>query len=155
MLSLKARNWWILTLALVSGDQLTKQLILGQLVQPKVIFSWLTLVQAHNPGVAFGFMAAGGLFSRIFFSLIALGAVGICTMEILKNLTRPLYCFCITLIMAGAIGNLIDRLRLGTVTDFIALHWQNHYFPTFNFADSCITLGATLFFLVLSQQPKK
>ena len=155
MSSLKVHNWWILTLILVVGDQLTKFLILEQLAQPKVIFPWFSLIQAHNPGVAFSFMAQGGLFTRILFSLIAFGAIVICIIEILKHQTRTLYCFSVTLIMAGATGNLIDRVRLGTVTDFIALHWQNHYFPAFNVADSCITLGAVLFFLVLTQQTKK
>lgn len=155
MSSLKAHNWFILALVLVFCDQFTKFLVIEQLAQPKVIFSWFTLVQAHNPGVAFSFMAQGGLFTRIFFSLIALGAIGICAMEILKNQTRILYSFCVTLIMAGAMGNLVDRVRIGSVTDFIALHWQNHYFPAFNVADSCITLGSVLFFLVLTQQPKK
>jgi signal peptidase II len=50
----------------------------------------------------------------------------------------------LTLIMGGALGNVIDRLRLGYVVDFIAVHWNVHYFPAFNVADSCITIGALL-----------
>ena len=60
---------------------------------------------------------------------------------------QPLLVVGLTLVLSGAVGNVIDRLRLGYVVDFVAVHWDTHYFPAFNVADSCITVGACLLIL--------
>ncbi len=77
----------------------------------------------------------------------------------LNGRTQRLLCLSLTLIMGGALGNLIDRLRIGHVVDFIIAHWHGVYFPwAFNVADSAITVGATLLAvdaLLESRRPKK
>ena len=139
--------WLWLALLVLVLDQLSKQLALALLdyAQPIALLPVFDLTLLYNKGAAFSFLAGQDGWQRWFFSLIAL-AVGGYLLHWLSKISRSerLLSIALVLILGGAIGNLIDRLLLGHVVDFISLHWQHHYYPAFNIADSAITLGAVL-----------
>ena len=139
-----------LTAAVVGLDQLTKAAIersLG-LYQSVVVLPVLEITRYHNPGAAFSFLAGAAGWQRWLFTALALvvsAALAVWLSRIDRG-ARVLAC-AVALILGGAVGNVIDRLRLGHVIDFIYAHWQQHYFPAFNVADSCICVGAGLLML--------
>jgi signal peptidase II len=110
-----------------------------------IIRGFLQLVYTENPGIAFGQLQDGGSFGRWFFvSLAALAAVAVFYyfMRTPRNDDRVLGAC--ALLLAGILGNLTDRVRLGYVVDFIVLHAGDYHWPTFNVADASITVGALL-----------
>ena len=142
-----ARLLWVSVLVIIV-DQLTKLWIERtlQLGDSRDVLPVLEIVRAHNPGAAFSFLAQAGGWQRWAFSALALG-VSIGLIYWLRNIVRaaqPLLAFGLTLILGGAIGNVIDRFEHGYVVDFIYAHWGPHYFPAFNVADSAISIGAVL-----------
>ena len=102
-----------------------------------------------NTGAAFSFLADATGWQRWFFAALALaiGAVHRRLAARLKARSQWLLACSLALILGGALGNVIDRLRLGHVIDFIHVHWNDAYFPAFNVADSAITVGAGLLLL--------
>jgi signal peptidase II len=136
--------WLGLALLVVVLDQLSKTLVLGsfQLGDSRPLTSWFNLVRVHNTGAAFSFLAGASGWQRWFF--VSLGAVasGFIVWMLKKHPSQKLFCFAVTMIMGGAVGNVVDRLLHGHVVDFIQLHYGAWYFPSFNLADSAITLGA-------------
>ena len=125
-------------------DQLAKALILGQGLIPGEsipVTSFFRLTLVHNPGISFGFLAASGSarWLLVVFALAAVIAAGVWA----RSLTRPLPAIALGLIMGGALGNnIIDRVRLGHVTDFLDF---SPLFPwVFNIADAAINVGAAL-----------
>ena len=116
----------------------------------QLINGFLDLVYTENPGIAFGQLQEGGSFGRWFFVLLATAAaiaVFYYFMRTPRNDDRVLGAC--ALLLAGILGNLTDRVRLGYVIDFIVLHAGNYHWPTFNVADASITLGAILLALDL------
>ena len=110
-----------------------------------VIEDFLHIVHVRNTGAAFGIMADQGLFIRVFFILVSIAAIFIIPFFLMKLKDHQIVPITgLSLVMAGAIGNLIDRIRLGEVIDFIDLHWYSYHWPTFNLADSAITIGGIL-----------
>jgi len=107
------------------------------------------ITRLHNRGAAFRFLNDAGGWQKYLFVALGLGvSAGIVFWLSRLALARAgLLASGLALIMGGAIGNVIDRLRLGYVIDFIQVHWQEHYFPAFNIADSAITVGAGLLLL--------
>jgi len=138
-------RWLALTAAVIVADQWSKQLVQGalQLAESRYLLPVLNIVRAHNRGAAFSMFAAAAGWQRWAFSAVAVG-VSVALIVWLRRLERgaTLLAAALALILGGAIGNVIDRLRLGYVIDFIQVHWQEHYFPAFNIADSAITIGA-------------
>jgi len=138
--------WLALALVVILADQFTKTLILGQFQygDSRFVTGFFNLVRAHNTGAAFSFLAGAGGWQRWFF--VGLGAVA--TVFIIVMLRRhgeqTLFATALSLILGGALGNVIDRLLHGYVVDFLQFHWAGWYFPSFNVADSAITLGAML-----------
>ena len=132
---------WSLIVILV--DQFTKILIMGyfQLGQAREFTSFFNLVRAHNPGAAFSFLRDAGGWQRWFFTGIAVIAVIVILWLLRKHAGQKLFAFALASVLGGAVGNLIDRLRLGYVVDFLNFHWGDAHFPAFNVADSAITLG--------------
>ncbi|HWU41225.1 MAG TPA: signal peptidase II [Candidatus Acidoferrum sp.] len=142
---------------LISGsvlilDQITKLLVdrtmtLHQSIE--VFPNFVHLTYLRNTGAAFGFLAGRHSNLRIiFFGLISVVAIG-CIGYLLRSL-RPqqkTLLVSLSLILGGAVGNLIDRLRLGEVIDFIDLHWYHVHWPAFNVADSAISIGVVLLFI--------
>ena len=130
-------------------DQFTKVLIVG-MFQPNdshIVASFFNIVRVHNTGAAFSFLSGADGWQRWFFiGLGALAAVFIVWM-LRSHGGQRLFSWALALILGGAIGNVIDRLLHGSVVDFIQVHYAEHYFPSFNVADSAITLGAGLLIL--------
>ncbi len=149
--SLRSRSRLLLWLALAATvvllDQWTKGLAEAQLEygRPLQILPVLNFSLHYNAGAAFSFLQDAGGWQRWFFSAVALGASGFIGIW-LSRLERGewLLACSLSFILGGALGNLWDRLALGHVVDFISVHYGAAYFPTFNLADSAITVGAAL-----------
>jgi signal peptidase II len=138
--------WLGLALVVIVLDQVTKALIVGslQLGDSHPVTSFFNIVRAHNTGAAFSFLAGAAGWQRWFFVTLGIGAAGFIVWMLRSHPTQKLFCFAVTMIMGGALGNVVDRLLHGHVVDFIQVHWRGWYFPSFNLADSAITLGAIL-----------
>jgi signal peptidase II len=138
--------WLPLSAAVIALDQLTKLWIVHsfQVDQRLHVLPVLDITLWYNDGAAFSFLAQASGWQRwLFTGLAVVVGVGlIAWMRRLKGRTQWLLCCALALILAGALGNVIDRLRLGRVVDFILVHWNNSIFPAFNVADSAITIGA-------------
>ena len=147
--------WPGLLLAVTLLDQASKHWVLGWANPdaPYRVTRWFNVVLAHNQGAAFSFLANGGSSSRILFSLVALAALLFMGRLMWQHGDKALFCSGLALIMGGALGNLVDRLRLGTVTDFIQWHVGEHYWPAFNVADSAITAGVVILLLDQIRKP--
>ncbi|HTW74869.1 MAG TPA: signal peptidase II [Steroidobacteraceae bacterium] len=102
----------------------------------------LALTYVYNRGAAFSFLNSASGWQRWAFAALAV-IVSLVLLVVLRQIERRAWLLAsgFALILGGAVGNLIDRLRLGHVVDFINVHWGAHYFPTFNLADSAITVG--------------
>ena len=138
--------WLGLALVVIALDQFTKTLILGnfQLGDSRTVTSFFNVVRWHNTGAAFSFLAGAAGWQRWFFITLGIVAAGFIVWMLRSHPTQKLFCLAVTMIMGGALGNVLDRLRHGYVVDFIQVHWGGWYFPSFNLADSAITLGAVL-----------
>lgn len=132
-------------------DQFTKYLIHSFLGASSFIpvTSFFNLVCLKNKGVSFGLLQAGSPLGIFFLALLATVILIVLGVWYMRALLAPLTSWGLILIMAGAIGNLIDRVRFGGVIDFLDFHIDRWHFPAFNVADSVITLGAIL--MVLTQ----
>jgi len=111
----------------------------------QIIKVFIDLIYTENPGIAFGQLQEGGAFGRWFFVVLAIAAavaVFYYFIRTPRNDDRVLGAC--SLLLAGILGNLTDRVRLGYVIDFIVLHAGSYHWPTFNVADASITLGAVL-----------
>ena len=143
--------WWPLAIAALLLDQVTKAVIEGTmaLYQSIYVLPVLDIVRAHNPGAAFSFLADAGGWQRWGFTVFAIvvSAVILWTLRRTAVAGQRLQSAALMLIVSGALGNAIDRVRHGYVVDFIAVHWDEAYFPAFNVADSCISVGAGLILL--------
>ena len=136
--------WLGLAVLVVLLDQLSKTVIVGmfQLYDSRAVTSWFNLVRVHNSGAAFSFLAGASGWQRWFFVGMGTLASGFIVWMLKKHPTQKLFCFAIGMILGGAVGNVVDRLLHGHVVDFIQLHYGGWFFPSFNLADSAITLGA-------------
>ncbi|HYK26082.1 MAG TPA: signal peptidase II [Steroidobacteraceae bacterium] len=144
-------RWLPVALLVILLDQLTKNWIAHHFAYGSrvVLLPVLEITLRYNRGAAFSMLADASGWQRWFFTGLAL-AVAIGIIEWLRRLDARrqwLLAISLSLILAGALGNLIDRLRLGHVIDFIVVHWKDAYFPAFNVADSAITVGAILMLL--------
>jgi signal peptidase II len=144
-------RWMLLSALVVIADQLSKNYIVGHFeeFEVKTLLPILDITLVHNVGAAFSFLASASGWQRWFFIVLACGvSIGIGTWLIrLPPNARKLTAAGLALVMGGAIGNVVDRFRLGSVVDFIHFHWDRAYFPAFNVADSAITVGAALLLL--------
>lgn len=149
-------SWYRLSILVVIVDQLSKVLASNHLEfnTPLVLLPVFNITLHHNYGAAFSFLADSGGWQRWLFSAIAIG-VGAFLAVWMARLKRnqTLLMASLALVLGGAIGNVIDRLRFGYVVDFLSVHWDSHYFPTFNIADSAITIGAALLLLDMLRNP--
>jgi signal peptidase II len=143
----QALPWYILALVLIVLDQLTKLLADSTLTyyQPVQITSFFNLTLMYNEGAAWSFLSDAGGWQRWLFAALsfAVSAMLVVWLARLKK-HEKLLAIALSLVLGGAIGNLIDRLAYGHVIDFISVHYHNRYFPAFNIADSAISIGAAL-----------
>lgn len=140
------KGWLGLAALVIVLDQITKLLIANHFSYGEnlVLLSTFSLTLMHNPGAAFSFLSDAGGMQRWLFSGIAIIASISITWLLKKHATQTLFALSMSLILGGALGNLIDRIAYGYVIDFLLFHWDEHYFPAFNVADSAITCGAGL-----------
>lgn len=143
--------WLGLALLVIALDQVTKTLIVGQfqLHESVRITSFFNIVRAHNTGAAFSFLASAAGWQRWFFVGLGIAASVFIVWMLRRHPEQTLFCLAISLILGGALGNVIDRLLHGYVVDFLDFHWSflsplfpGGHFPAFNVADSAITGGA-------------
>ncbi|WP_300710715.1 signal peptidase II [Limnohabitans sp.] len=141
--------WLGIALLVLLIDQFTKVLVLGafQLGDSTPVTSFFNLVRVHNHGAAFSFLAGAGGWQRWFFTGIGVVAALFMLWMLRSHAGQTLFCLAISLILGGAVGNVIDRLLHGYVVDFLDFFWGSWHFPAFNVADSAITLGAGLLIL--------
>ena len=146
-------SWAAIVLVL---DQFTKTLILGyyQLGDSTLVTSFFNIVRVHNHGAAFSFLADAGGWQRWFFTGIGVVASGFMLWMLKSHPGEKLFCFAVSSLLGGAIGNVVDRLLHGYVVDFLDFHWKllspvfpHGHFPAFNLADAAITLGAVCLIL--------
>jgi signal peptidase II len=148
--------WLGLAVIVILLDQITKTLILGsfQLGDSRTVTGFFNLVRVHNSGAAFSFLAGASGWQRWFFVALGIVASGFIVWMLRSHPTQKLFCFAVSMIMGGALGNVIDRLLHGYVVDFLQFRFgfleplfHGGYFPSFNLADSAITLGAACLIL--------
>jgi signal peptidase II len=156
-------RWLPVTLAVIALDQLVKLWIVDHLTLYRTVrlLPVLDITLTYNRGAAFSFLAEASGWQKWLFAGLAVAVTAgiVLWLRRLNGSRQRLLCLSLTLIMGGALGNLIDRLRIGHVVDFILAHWHAVYFPwAFNVADSAITVGAVLLFLdalLESRAPKQ
>lgn len=140
---------------LVSVDQLTKFLVTNRFRRGETLSifdDFLNLTLVYNPGAAFGLFASLPVEARepLFFLVPGLTLVFILLVFSRLAENQQLSIYSLSMIVGGALGNIMDRLRLGHVIDFLDLHWQNTmHFPAFNVADAAISVGVALLFVSL------
>lgn len=145
---MKKSMWFLVSILVIIADQISKYVVTMQLepYQSYEIMPMLNLTLAYNTGAAFSFLSSAGDWHHLFFmGFSAIVSVGLIVWIIcLPNQTAKLQFIALTLILGGAVANLIDRITLGYVIDFIDVYYQNHHWPIFNIADSAITIGTLL-----------
>jgi len=148
--------WLGLAAIVIVADQVTKTLILGafQLGDVRPVTGYFNLVRVHNSGAAFSFLAGAAGWQRWFFVGLGVAASVFIVWMLRSHPTQKLFCFAVSMIMGGALGNVLDRLLHGHVVDFLQFRFAlleplfpGGYFPSFNLADSAITLGAACLIL--------
>ncbi len=140
----------VVIILLIWLDQASKQAILwidATRYLPITITAYFDLVLVYNPGISFGIFASSGDMGRYILIAIAL-LVSVFFFIMLLKSHNLWYNMALALIISGAIGNMLDRIIYGQVIDFLYFHVKNFHFPVFNLADSAITIGGILFFLL-------
>ena len=146
-----ARLWpWLgWALLILIADQLTKTLILGayQLGDATPITSFFNIVRAHNTGAAFSFLSDAGGWQRWLFTGFGVAAALFILWQLRQHPEQKLFAFSLSMVLGGAVGNVVDRLQHGYVVDFLDFYWGRSHFPAFNVADAAITVGAACLIL--------
>jgi signal peptidase II len=146
---LSARKWFALAAAIVIADQLVKLLVLRTFApgEQRVVTDFLNLVLVFNKGAAFSLFAQAPGWQAPLLSTFAIVASLLVGWFIVRNPGNRIFCLGLALILGGAVGNVIDRLRFGHVVDFVDLHAFGWHWPAFNVADSAISVGAVILIL--------
>jgi len=141
--------WLAIALIIIVADQITKTLIVDAfaLGESRTITSFFNLVRVHNSGAAFSFLAGASGWQRWFFVGLGAAAAVFIVWMLSRHGGQKLFSWALALILGGALGNVIDRLLHGHVVDFIQVHHSGWYFPSFNVADSAISIGAACLIL--------
>lgn len=151
-----AWRWLVIAGVVILADQSSKAAISGALFpgQWRPVTSYFNLVLAFNYGAAFSFLDRPGQWQVYLFLAVGLAASAAIVWWLLREENSGLMRLALSCILGGAMGNVIDRIRLGHVVDFLDFHWSfldplfpGGHFPAFNVADSAITLGVTLMIL--------
>jgi signal peptidase II len=141
-------------------DQLSKIWIVASLRLHEgfpLIDGFFNIVHVRNPGAAFGFLAAAPpLFRSVFFIAVTVAAILLILRYLrVSRIEEPSLVWALALILSGAVGNLIDRVRFGEVVDFLDVYVGAYHWPAFNVADSAITVGAVMLMMVLLSRRKE
>lgn len=149
---------FLIALVVLIADQITKTWVNGtlKLYEQLEVTPFFNITLLYNKGAAFSFLSNAGGWQRWLFTGIS-AIVSIVLIVWLYRLLRheKIMAWSLALILAGAVGNLIDRVLFGHVIDFIQVHYNNWYFPSFNVADAAISIGAVLMlYLTFVQEPE-
>ena len=151
-------RWLWISVLVLSLDQITKIAVVSQLALYQVIevTPFFNLTYVRNEGAAFSFLSDAGGWQRWFFTVLALGVSALLLVWLRNNkASQILQNIAFTLILGGALGNVIDRALYGYVIDFLDVYWGSKHWPAFNVADSAICVGAVLLLLdAWKQQPE-
>lgn len=137
---------WVSVLSIIL-DQLSKLVIANtmQLYESIQIIPFFRLTYVHNTGAAFSFLSDAGGWQRWLFIGLAIGISALIAVWLFRlQKHETLLAVALSLVLGGAIGNVIDRITYGYVIDFLDVYYQNHHWPAFNIADSSITIGVAL-----------
>jgi len=140
------KKWLALACVILVLDQVTKYVVTAglRLDERIEVTPFFNLVLVYNPGAAFSFLSDASGWQRWFFVALALAA-SVWIVDLLRrHPAQKLFCLALSLVLAGAVGNVIDRLLFGAVIDFLDFHAFGWHWPAFNVADSAITCGACL-----------
>jgi len=145
-MSLSFLRYLAIALIVLLLDQLSKWSALSNLQMgvPEPVLPFLNWLLLFNPGAAFSFLAQSSGWQRWFFTILGLGAAIYIVYLLYKSQNEKMLCLALSLILGGALGNVLDRVMFGAVVDFIDLHYANWHWPAFNIADSAICIGAAL-----------
>ena len=140
-------KWLWVSLLVLVADQATKYYAEAQLVfaQPVPVFPSLNITLLYNTGAAFSFLSDAGGWQRWFFVVLAVGVSGVLVVWLSRvPAQQKRLAIALALILGGAVGNVVDRILLGHVIDFIDVYYGSWHWPAFNIADSAIFVGAVL-----------
>lgn len=139
-------KWLGIAFAVIVADHLTKWWVSSTLdfQQTVPVLPFFSLVLVHNTGAAFSFLADAGGWQRWFFIAVGIIATVIITRLLKRHAGEPRLAFALALVLGGALGNVLDRVVLGHVVDFLYFHYRDLGWPAFNVADSAIFVGAAL-----------
>jgi len=142
-------QWLALAASVMLLDQVSKAWVLGslRLMESLAVTAFFNLVLVFNPGASFSFLAGAGGWQKWFFVVLALGISAWLAVMIRRHAAERLLPAALALILGGALGNVIDRLRFDAVVDFLDFHAAGHHWPAFNVADSAISVGVALMLL--------
>jgi signal peptidase II len=146
----RSARWFALAAAVVLVDQIVKAIVLAYFANrpPQVhVTDFFNLVLALNKGAAFSILRDASGWQTPVLIVFALAAAVLVIVLIVRSPERHMLCTGLALILGGAVGNVIDRMRLGHVIDFLDFHVAGWHWPAFNVADSAITVGAALLIL--------
>ena len=150
-------KWLWLSLLVIILDQISKQVVsdLMHLYESVTVLPFFNITLLHNTGAAFSFLAGAGGWQRWLFTVIAL-VVSVALIVWIKRLptTEKWQAAALSLILGGALGNVVDRLRFGYVVDFLDVYYQQWHWPAFNVADSAITVGVAILLLATLRERK-
>ena len=147
---MKKWPWFVIAVSVIFLDQISKYWASHALIlyHQEPVFPMLNMTLAYNTGAAFSFLRDAGEWSRWLFAGFSAVMSIILVVAIVRTTTsKRLQLLALSLILGGAIGNLIDRALLGHVIDFIEVYYHQFHWPVFNIADSAICIGAFLLFL--------
>jgi signal peptidase II len=146
MKSLSLLRYLAIAVIVLLLDQVSKWSALSNLQMgvPDPVLPFLNWLLLFNPGAAFSFLAQGSGWQRWFFTILGLAASIYIIWMLNKNQSDKLLCIALSLILGGALGNVLDRVMYGAVVDFIDVYYGNWHWPAFNVADSAICIGAAL-----------
>jgi signal peptidase II len=141
--------WLSIALIIIVLDQFTKTLILHYFLHgdSHYVTSFFNIVRVHNSGAAFSFLAGASGWQRWFFIGLGIVVSGFIVWMLRTQGHQKLFAWSLSLILGGAVGNVVDRMLHGYVVDFLDFHWAGWHFPAFNVADSAISVGAALLIL--------
>ena len=151
---------FLITLLLVVGlDQISKMYVISVMTlhsSHPVIDGFFNITYVRNPGAAFGFLAnAAPMFRSLFLITVSAAAIVMILWFLAKNRSAGmLLTFALSLILGGAVGTLLDRIRFGSVVDFLDFYIASWHWPAFNVADSAISVGAVLLIVEMLRREK-
>jgi signal peptidase II len=146
------------SLPVIVLDQVTKLLIVRKLAYHEsitVVENFFEIIHARNPGAAFSFLRDSSFRLPFLITVSIVASVAVIAIYRKLRPEQKLVSLALALILGGAVGNLIDRVRLGEVVDFLNVHWYQHYWPAFNVADSALCVGVGLLALDMIREEKR